>query len=72
MLKRIQRLRAAKESPKSTSASSSSGRVAFSLNESPLTRLLADQVGRGKPAKLVQQVAAAAAAESHGEISGSF
>ena len=71
MLKRIQRLHAARASPKSTPASSSD-RVAFSLNDSPLTRLLADQVGRGKPAKLVQQVAAAAAAEAHGEVSGSF
>ena len=65
MLKRAQRLaeekkRAAAQAPTAKRASSKD----FSLKESPLTRALAFNVGRGAPASGMQKISAAAVLES--------
>ena len=78
MLKRAQRLaklhnkaqpqggdQQSQSQPSSLSKTSSSS---FSF-KSPLTRLLAEEIGKGQPAKLLQKVSAAAATESKGGVS---
>ena len=68
LLRGVKRLRALQEHP---SSASRDPRPSFSISTSPLTRLLTEHIGKGQPAKLLQQVAAAASVEADGNISAS-
>jgi hypothetical protein len=63
MLKKLQRLRAAAAASQSSAPAraSSSRDVSF---DAPLTRVLANEVGAGASSRLLQEVSAAAVAES--------
>ena len=77
LFKRIKRIQSRiSETADNESATSSGPRrpssADFSLRASPLTRVMATQIGLGQPAKLLQQVTSAASPEAGGKVSASL
>ena len=71
-LKRLVRTIRTKQSFESSSSSTTRVKPRLSL-KSPLTRLVAAQIGKGRPAYLLQQFASAAVEEAGGDnVSGSI